>query len=148
MNIWGFSMFLLRSKTLSVPCHFIHFLNMGFLLHNLKLHLSPCSNQEQHSEDPSRLPDASISKSNSNQQDRFNQILDAYCLGYRLKILILQQASDLQTLGVSSSAAGKTFVTTAAQHFLKSWGKHILAVASSAIATQFLDRGRTRHRAL
>lgn len=39
----------------------------------------------------------------------------------------------------------KAFVTTAIQRFYKSRGRSALAVASSAVAAQLLDDGRTAH---
>lgn len=45
----------------------------------------------------------------------------------------------------AQSGTGKTFFTTAIQHFLTSRGKRIIEVPSFAIAAELLESGRTEH---
>jgi len=99
---------------------------------------------------------SSIATFNEGQRAVFNAVVGAILPGVSTDNLegassstahSPQIASDLHRVFFldAPGGTGKTFVTRAIQGFLKIRGKQAIAVATSAVAAQLLDEGRTAH---
>ena len=97
---------------------------------------------------------ADISKFNQGQREVFNKVVGAVMPGVSIGNLDGAASSTAPPPLPPSQrvffldapgGTGKTFVTRAIQAFLNLKGKKIKAVASSAVAAQLLDDGRTAH---